>query len=72
MANEIGWGAAVSNLIGWGKASEDGFNIIDEASTVLFETESNDFIVTESNSSFLNGYGEAYDYSYWGDTIPER
>jgi hypothetical protein len=72
MANEIGWGAAVSNLIGWGKASEDGDNFINEATTVLLETESNEFLLTESPLTADNGWGEGYDYSYWGDTIPER
>ena len=72
MPNEIGWGAAVSNLIGWGKPSEDGDNFINENATDLLETESDDFLLTESSSVDVKGWGEAYDYSYWGDTIPER
>jgi len=72
MANDIGWGAAVSNLIGWGKASEDGDNLINETTLYLLETEADDFLLTESPSSADNGWGESYDYSYWGDTIPER
>lgn len=72
MANTIGWGAAVSNLIGWGKASEDGDNFIDEIALNLLETEADDFLVTEAPTSVDNGWGEMYDYSYWGDTIPER
>lgn len=72
MANEIGWGAAVSNLIGWGKSDENGDNFIDEEATVLFETEMNEFLLTEASSTVDNGWGEMYDYSYWGDTIPER
>ena len=72
MANTIGWGAAVSNLIGWGKASEDGDNFIDEIAVNLLETEADDFLLTETPTSVDNGWGESYDYSYWGDTIPER
>lgn len=72
MPNEIGWGAAVSNLIGWGKASEDGDNFINETSSELLESEADDFLLTESVSVNVQGWGEAYDYSYWGDTIPER
>ena len=72
MANDIGWGAAVSNLIGWGKASEDGDNFIDEIAVNLLETEADDFLLTETPTSVDNGWGEAYDYSYWGDTVPER
>lgn len=72
MANDIGWGAAVSNLIGWGKASEEGDNFIDEAALNLIETEADDFLLTEATAFVDNGWGEMYDYSYWGDTIPER
>jgi len=72
MPNEIGWGNAVSNLIGWGKASEDGDNFINEATTDLLETEVDQFLLTEVPSFADNGWGEAYDYSYWGDTVPER
>ena len=72
MANTIGWGAAVSNLIGWGKASEDGDNFIDEIALNLLETESDEFLVSEAASVDVAGWGEMYDYSYWGDTIPER
>jgi hypothetical protein len=72
MPNEIGWGAAVSNLIGWGKASEDGDNFIDESALELFETEINEFLLTQSPTFADNGWGEMYDYSYWGDTILER
>lgn len=72
MPNEIGWGAAVSNLIGWGKANEDGDNFIDESALDLFETEMNEFLLTQAPSVADNGWGEMYDYSYWGDTIPER
>jgi hypothetical protein len=35
MANSIGWGAAVSNLIGYGKANEEGDNFKDESSAFL-------------------------------------
>lgn len=72
MPNEIGWGAAVSNLIGWGKPSEDGDNLINENATDLLESEVDDFFLTEVVSNDIAGYGEMYDYSYWGDTIPER
>ena len=72
MPNEIGWGAAVSNLIGWGKPSEDGDNFVNENATDLLETESDDFLLTEVVSIDIAGWGEIYDYSYWGYTIPER
>jgi hypothetical protein len=36
------------------------------------ETESDEFLLTETPSTADNGWGEIYDYSYWGDTIPER
>lgn len=72
MANEIGWGSAVSNLIGWGKASEDGDNLINENASDLLETEADAFLLTEISSVDVKGWGESYDYSYWGDTVPER
>ena len=72
MPNDIGWGSAVSNLIGWGKASEDGDNLINEATTDLLESESDEFLLSEVTSVDIAGWGEAYDYSYWGDTVPER
>lgn len=72
MANTIGWGAAVSNLIGWGKADENGDNFINEAATDLIETEIDEFLLTESSSVDVKGWGESYDYSWWGDTVPER
>ena len=72
MPNEIGGGAAVSNLIGWGKANEEGDNFINEEALELFETETDEFLLTEVPSIADNGWGEMYDYSYWGDTIPER
>jgi len=72
MPNEIGWGTAVSNLIGWGKASEDGDNFINENATDLLETEVDDFLLTEGASVDVQGWGESYDYSWWGDTVPER
>jgi hypothetical protein len=72
MANEIGWGAAVSNLIGWGKPSEDGDNLINENATDLLESEADEFLLSEASSVNIAGWGEMYDYSYWGDTIPER
>jgi len=72
MPNEIGWGNAVSNLIGWGKPSEDGDNLINESTTDLLETESDEFLLSEVTSVDIAGWGEAYDYSYWGDTVPER
>ena len=72
MANTIGWGSAVSNLIGWGKASEDGDNLMTEDAKELFITEAKDFLLTQSASVDVKGWGEMYDYSYWGDTVPER
>ena len=72
MPNDIGWGAAISNLIGWGKANEDGDNFINEEGTILMETEIDEFLLTEASSVDVKGWGESYDYSYWGDTIPER
>lgn len=72
MPNDIGWGSAVSNLIGWGKPSEDGDNLINEATTDLLETESDEFLLSEVTSVDIAGWGEAYDNSYWGDTVPER
>lgn len=72
MANTIGWGSAVSNLIGWGKASEDGDNLINENATDLLETEADAFLLSEVASVDIKSWGESYDYSYWGDTVPER
>lgn len=72
MPNDIGWGAAISNLIGWGKADEDGDNFINEEGTILMETELDEFLLTEASTVDVKGWGESYDYSYWGDTIPER
>lgn len=72
MANSIGWGAAVSNLIGYGKANEEGDNFKDESSTFLLETESDEFLLTQSASVDLAGWGEVYDTTWWGDTIDER
>ncbi len=72
MANTIGWGSAVSNLIGWGKASEDGDNFINENATDLLETEADAFFLSEVASVDVKNWGESYDYSYWGDTVPER
>ena len=72
MANSIGWGAAVSNLIGYGKSNEDGDNFKDEASTVLFETEADEFLITQSASIDIGGFGEVYDTTWWGETIDER
>lgn len=72
MANTIGWGSAVSNLIGWGKASEDGDNLMTEDAKELFITEAKDFLLTQAASVDVKGWGEIYDYSYWGDTVPER
>jgi len=72
MPNDIGWGAAISNLIGWGKADEDGDNFINEEGTIIMETELDEFLLTEASTVDVKGWGESYDYSYWGDTIPER
>ena len=72
MPNDIGWGAAISNLIGWGKADEEGDNFINEEGTILMETELDEFLLTEVSTVDVKGWGESYDYSYWGDTIPER
>jgi hypothetical protein len=72
MPNDIGWGAAISNLIGWGKADENGDNFINEEGTILMETELDEFLLTEASTVDVKGWGESYDYSYWGDTIPER
>lgn len=72
MPNDIGWGAAISNLIGWGKADENGDNFINEEGTILMETELDEFLLTEAPSVDVKGWGESYDSSYWGDTKPER
>lgn len=71
MANEIGWGMAVNNLIGWGKANEEGYNLLTE-SNLFFTDEQSNNMLTESRSEAWNGWGEIYDYSWWGDTMDER
>jgi hypothetical protein len=74
MANKIGWGEAVLNLIGWGAdGSRSGLettNLIAENSD-FFITQSGDFLIDETlfNSG---GFGAIYDASYSGETLLER
>ena len=74
MANTIGWGQAVLNLIGWGadgsRNALETTNLIAENSD-FFITQSGDFLIDETlfNSG---GFGAVYDVSYSGETLLER
>jgi hypothetical protein len=74
MANTIGWGQAVLNLIGWGadgsRNALETTNLISENSD-FFITQSGDFLIDETlfNSG---GFGAVYDVSYSGETLLER
>jgi hypothetical protein len=74
MANTIGWGQAVLNLIGWGadgsRNALETTNLISENSD-FFITQSGDFLIDETlfNSG---GFGAIYDVSYSGETLLER
>jgi len=70
MAND--WGNAVSNTIGYGKASEDGDNLVNELSTLLVVAEDSTFLISNSPTNYLVGYGEIYDTTWFGQTIEER
>lgn len=66
------WGEAVYNTIGFGKQSDDGDNIIDEAETLLLISEEDETAVSEDLSIDLGGFGLAYDDSWFGLTKYER
>jgi hypothetical protein len=74
MANTIGWGQGVLNLIGWGADGSRGgletTNLISENSD-FFVTQSGDFLIDETlfNSG---GFGAVYDVSDSGETLLER
>jgi hypothetical protein len=74
MANTIGWGQAVLNLIGWGadgsRNALETTNLISENSD-FFITQSGDFLIDETlfNSG---GFGAVYDVSDSGETLLER
>jgi hypothetical protein len=74
MANTIGWGQAVLNLIGWGadgsRNALETTNLISENSD-FFITQSGDFLIDETlfNSG---GFGAIYDVSDSGETLLER
>ena len=66
------WGEAVYNTIGFGKQSDDGDNIIDEAEELLLISEEDETAVSEDLSIDLGGWGAAYDNSWFGLTKYER
>ena len=51
MAND--WGNAVSNTIGYGKASEDGDNLVNELSTLLVVAENSNFLISNSDPCLI-------------------
>ena len=57
------WGKGVFNTVGWGKQSDDGDNLI---------TEDEETSITEELSISWNGWGLAYDNSWFGQTEYER
>lgn len=66
------WGEAVYNTIGFGKQSDDGDNIVDEANTLLLISEEDETIISTSLSINWGGFGLAYDNSWFGLTKYER
>jgi hypothetical protein len=66
------WGEAVYNLIGFGKQSDDGDNIVDENSGFLLLDEADGTAITEDLSVNWGGFGLAYDNSWFGQTKYER
>ena len=66
------WGEAVYNTIGFGKQSDDGDNIIDEAETLLLISEEDETALSEELSINWGGFGLAYDNSWFGLTKYER
>ena len=74
MANTIGWGQGVLNLIRWGADGSRGgletTNLLAENSD-FFVTQSGDFLIDETlfNSG---GFGAVYDVSDSGETLLER
>lgn len=66
------WGEAVYNTVGFGKQSDDGDNIIDEATTFLLISEAEETAITEELSISWGGFGLAYDNSWFGLTKYER
>ena len=66
------WGEAVYNLIGLGKQSDDGDNIVDEKDSFLLLDEADGTAITEDLSVSWGGFGLAYDNSWFGLTKYER
>ena len=66
------WGEAVYNTVGFGKQSDDGDNIIDEANSVILLSEADETIISTSLSNDWGGFGLAYDNSWFGLTKYER
>jgi len=66
------WGEAVYNLIGFGKQSDDGDNIVDENSGFLLLDEADGTAITEDLSVNWGGFGLAYNHSWFGQTKYER
>lgn len=74
MANSIGWGEGVLNLINWGANGQingqEVTNLITEDGVFLF-TEDSDILVTETTFD-AGGFGSIYDASWAGETLLER
>ena len=66
------WGESVYNTVGFGKQSDDGDNIIDEANTLLLISEEDETALSEELSISWGGFGLAYDNSWFGLTKYER
>ena len=62
------WGEAVYNTVGFGKQSDDGDNIIDEANTLLLISEEDETALSEELSISWGGFGIAYDNFWFGIT----
>lgn len=74
MANTIGWGQSVLNVISWGADGSSGgletTNLLAENSD-FYVTEASDFLIDETlfNSG---GFAAVYDVSDPGETLLER
>jgi hypothetical protein len=72
--NQINWGQAVLNNIGFGADGQSNgqivTNLLDENSAFLV-AEDNSLLVIEQTSA-SNGFGAVYDYSWNGETLLER
>lgn len=74
MANDIGWGEGVINIIGWGADGQINGQEVTNIVTEFFDflmTENGYFLVEETTIN-TGGFGSVYDYSWSGETLLER